>query len=466
MNHLGNNENEGYKYNEDFLNRRSTALFITIPQTNINYKELHQEITKYNQVIYVLSKKESHKDMGEHIHILVKFKQQVKTKSIHKIIMGMEGNIKGSVNYQPPKNISKCISYLFKEETACEPPIEYGERPAPQGRPKLDSKEIEYSTAITLAEEGQLEEALDHLKAIDPRDYLKFKDTFKENLKTENKIRKYYELPDYSKAKLSTTQQTVWNILNEPPKARRIIWVSGHYGSGKSFLYQYIKSNHEYEMYDAGQSASLDNVAYGYDQEGVIAWDLPRTFDWEEKGDHIANVIEKFSDFGQSITSKKYKGKTQQVRGHCIVFSNSPPIEQLGHRDIIHINLTKNKCNPENKITEEYKNDILPIKNIIEPQETRTNHSEKHSKIYEEESDEEKYHDDLIYESDSEDEIETFLIKKQTIENHIETLTRNGITKFKINIKTDGINRTHILKSLEEAKNLYEESKSHLEKVE
>jgi hypothetical protein len=94
-------------------------------------------------------------------------------------------------------------------------------------------------------------------------------------------------------------------------------------------------------MYDAGQSASLDNVAYGYDQEGVIAWDLPRTFDFEEKGDHIANVIEKFSDFGQSITSKKYKGKTQQVRGHTIVFSNREPLEQLAHRDIVHINLEK-----------------------------------------------------------------------------------------------------------------------------
>jgi len=343
METLGKNQiiqDKQNKYNEQFLNKRHTALFVTIPQTTIKTQELVDNIQKYKQVSYLLAKREQHKDNGEHIHLVIKFKQQVKTKSIHSIIMKTEGKIDGLIDYKKPEHIGKCISYLFKEETSIEEPIEYGERPIPQGRPSAD-KETEYHTAIELAENGQLEEAMETIKSADPLEYIKYKETFKENLKTENKVRKYYTLPDYSKAKLSRTQQQVWDILQEAPKPRRIIWVSGEYGAGKSFLYQYIKSNHEYEMYDAGQSASLDNVAYGYDQEGVIAWDLPRTFDWEEKGDHIANVIEKFSDFGQSITSKKYKGKTQQVRGHTIVFSNSPPIDQLAHRDIIHVRLKK-----------------------------------------------------------------------------------------------------------------------------
>jgi hypothetical protein len=81
-------------------------------------------------------------------------------------------------------------------------------------------------------------------------------------------------------------------------------------------------------------------VAYAYNGEGAILWDLPRTFDFNNLGDSIANVIEKFSDFGTKISSKKYNGKTQYVRGHTIVFSNTQPINQLKHRDIIHINLT------------------------------------------------------------------------------------------------------------------------------
>ena len=262
--------------------------------------------------------------------------------------MEQEGNINGSIEYEKPRSTGAVIKYLYKEETSVEPPIEYGERPNNHGghmkAKNQNENDKEYSIAIELAEQGNLDEAMEHIKTIDPQKYLQYKETYSENLKTENKVRKYYDLPDYSNATLSETQKEVWELLQTTPKPRRIIWVSGQYGSGKSFLYQYIKSNHEYEMYDAGQSASLDNVAYGYDQEGVIAWDLPRTYDWDEKSNHLANVIEKFSDFGQSVTSKKYKGKTQQIRGHTIVFSNEPPISQLQHRDIIHIELKKTNC--------------------------------------------------------------------------------------------------------------------------
>ena len=360
MNTLGNLPEKFNNYNKDFLNKRHTALFVTIPQTTINTQNLHDKIIQYRQVKYALFKKEEHKDLGHHIHILLKFKQQVKINSIHNIIMETEGQINGSIEYKKPDHIGKCISYLHKQETALEEPIEYGERPVPVGRPQ-DEKEQDYKIAIEQAENGQLDEALETIKKTDPKEYLKFKETFRENLNTENKVRKYYNLPDYSKAKLTKQQQEVYNLLQTTPKPRRIIWVSGEYGAGKSFLYQYIKSNHEYLMYDAGQSASLDNVAYGYDQEGVIAWDLPRTFDFEEKGDHIANVIEKFSDFGQSITSKKYKGKTQQVRGHTIVFSNNEPIHQLSHRDIVHIHLEKGEASKKDD------EQVTFIKKQIEP---------------------------------------------------------------------------------------------------
>ena len=432
-------------YNPDFLNKRHTALFITIPQTTINTQKLYDKIIQYRQVKYALFKKEEHKNLGQHIHIVLKFKQQVKINSIHKLIMETEGQINGSIEYKKPDHIGKSISYLHKLDTAIEEPIEYGERPVPVGRPQ-DEKEQDYHIAIDQAENGQIDEALETIKKSDPKEYLKFKETFRENLTTENKVRKYYKLPDYSKATLTPSQQEVYNLLQTAPKPRRIIWVSGEYGTGKSFLYQYIKSNHEYQMYDAGQSASLDNVAYGYDQEGVIAWDLPRTFDFEEKGDHIANVIEKFSDFGQSITSKKYKGKTQQVRGHTIVFSNSEPIHQLSHRDIVHIHLEKGEAS--------IKDDEHPLKstktrsyternNQTEPQQREDNIDEVVS-----------VNDDQREELSTQEEI---IPISTPITPEITKVDYKGQTKYKVKYTENNKNRVAIVSTIEKAKSIISE---------
>jgi len=356
-------------YSEKLLSARTTSSFITIPQTTIDYEQLHEIMTQYNQVKYCITKLEQHKDEGYHIHMVIRFKQQVRIKQIHQKIASCAGTLRGSINYQTPKKITACIQYLKKEltEVLDKPYLEYGEAPLDQQRPKTtnndgrsrtyqDRANENYRKTIELAQAGETEAAIDYIKTHEARDYLLQRHTIEENAKNINKTRKTYEAPDMTagNVNLKPTQQEVWDLLQGQPKQRRIIWVTGHYGSGKTFLYNYIKENHDYGMYDAGQSASLDNVAYGYDKEGVIAWDLPKTFNFEEKGDAIASVIEKFSDFGQHITSKKYSGKSQKVLGHVIVFSNKHPIQQLQHRDIIHINLDSGKEPIKYKTHNEY----------------------------------------------------------------------------------------------------------------
>lgn len=329
------------------LQAKTYSHFITIPQTTIDYEKLHEEIKSTEKVSYLLTKLEQHEDKGLHIHLVIKYTTQVRLSFIHKIIMKSNGTIGGLIDYQKPKNIHSSILYLKKEETSIEgkPFMEWGEAPLENGTNQHKSKDIqntELLLALEKAKQGDTEGALEDIKNISPMDYLKFKGQINQTLKEENKVRKKYTAPSYAPkdVKLNQKQQQVWDLLQDTPKTRRIIWVSGDYGSGKSFLYNYIKANHEYGMYDAGQSASLDNVVYGYDEEGVIAWDLPRTFNFQDLGNSIAGVIEKFSDFGQSITSKKYSGKTQKVLGHVVVFSNQQPIEQLAHRDIIHVDLS------------------------------------------------------------------------------------------------------------------------------
>jgi hypothetical protein len=343
-----NNEQLTKQYHEKLLNRQIMSQFITIPQTTINEVELFNKLKDYKQITYLIVKLEQHKDEGLHIHIVLKFKSSTLLKHIHKIIMSFNDRTdkNGTIDYQTPKSLGASIQYLKKEETSVEdhPYLEHGEAPNENGRPlkKTGNTDDAILEALQLAKDGNTDAALESIKQSNTRDYLLFKNQIKETLLGEKQNKKW-TAPNMNKdnVTLSKSQKQVWDLIQQPPKARRIIWITGDYGSGKSYLKNYIENNYEYGTYDAGQSASLDNVAYAYNEEGAILWDLPRTYNFNELGDAIANVIEKFSDFGTKISSKKYNGKTTQVLGHTIVFSNHDPINQLKHRDIIHIHLDK-----------------------------------------------------------------------------------------------------------------------------
>ena len=435
-------ENTSANYPEALLKSRTYNNFVTIPQTTIDEEKLHKALSEYGQVEHLITKLEQHEDGGRHIHLLLKFKTNIALKNIHNIIYKQEGTIGGTINYQKVKNYPASMNYINKEETSVEghPPLEHGE--APQFTTGGDRKGQTYLEAITKAQQGDVEGALADIRECDPIKYLQYKQQYTQNLTTENQVRKKYTLPDYGKntVKLSAKQQEVWDLLQTTPKARRIIWVSGDYGSGKSYLYNYIKANHDYGMYDAGQSASLDNVVYGYDEEGVIAWDLPRTFNFQDLGNSMASVIEKFSDFGQSITSKKYSGKTQHVRGHVIVFSNSKPLEQLAHRDIIHIDLS-----PENKSEPV----IQPIKDKVkadEQEEAVEDYTISTDMDYIHEADIDNHlkqfisrHDGIFYiqggkrrfatEQEAIEEIKRVESKKQNKRNQVSITTYNQVSK-------------------------------------
>jgi hypothetical protein len=334
-------------YNKEFLNKKYRKLFITIPRTTIDYNELHKDLAKQTQVTHIKSKLEYHEDKAKHIHILIHYKYQMSLLSQHKIIFKQEGKITGLIEYETPKDYNAVSKYLDKEETAVEPPIENGTKPKTK---LLRPDEQLMLEALNLAKEGNEEEAMELIRQTTPSKYIIFNQQIKETLKQENKTIKKYPLPDTSQAILTDQQKEVWNDIQGIPKARVIHWITGEYGAGKTFLKNYIENNHEYGAYDAGQSASLDNVANAYNEEGIILWDLPKTYDFQEKGDLIANVIEKFSDYGTKISSKKYKGKTQHVRGHVVVFANRECINQLRHRTIKEYNLTQEK--PKTQKTE------------------------------------------------------------------------------------------------------------------
>ena len=126
-----------------------------------------------------------------------------------------------------------------------------------------------------------------------------------------------FELPDINphNTKLRPFQRHVVWLVDCAPIARRIIWVHGPPGDGKTHLGKYLQRNYRYGFYSAGQAASYDNVVYDYREEGIICWDFPLNFDWETKEIPFMSVVEKFSDFGQELRSHKDRLRSRPRSG-------------------------------------------------------------------------------------------------------------------------------------------------------
>lgn len=322
------------------LDKQRRCHFITIPQTTIEQSDLNEMVQTISKTLrYSITAQEKHKDGNKHYHICLSFKSPISVKQIHNKILSLEGQIAGSINYQEVKEIHKVINYIKKDNNY----KETGEAPK-QANTKVSSQEL-LNTDLSSIYNSELDtnDALEIIKQQQPAFYTQHQDKIKNVLQQRDqpqRLKWEYKTYTSQNTTLKPYQQRVWDLINTTPKTRQIIWVYGKPNSGKSFLFNYINENYKYGLYSAGQSASLDNVVYGYDEEGVIAWDIPKSFDFNQMGDALASTIEKFSDFGQTLTSKKYNGKKARVLGHALVFSNHPPLEQLSHREVILINTT------------------------------------------------------------------------------------------------------------------------------
>jgi hypothetical protein len=320
-------------YSEQLLKKQLRQHFITIPQTKQDLNELHENLIKASKnVKYILTAQEEHDDGGKHYHIILTATAGITISVIHKKIMETNGDIMGSINYQTVKDIKASITYCKKDGTY----LEYGIANTNNQKYQINDKIL----GEAYKNEKTLEENIEFIQESIPAYYTQYKEQIILELQAKDKKVKKKWKPKVWNTENTTLrpyQTTLWDLIQNEPRNRRIIWVSGKPNSGKSFMFNYIEQNYDYGIYQAGSTASLDNAVYGYDGEGAIAWDIPMNYDFETYGDALASTIEKFSDYGQYMTSKKYKGKKIQVIGHVIVFSNHPPLKQLAHRDVIHI---------------------------------------------------------------------------------------------------------------------------------
>lgn len=336
-------------YPTSLLTKKFRNLFVTIPHTDISYNILHQDIVDKFKTKFVITCEELHEDNDTHIHQLVIFEGQQQLKKYHNHLASYNLRVKGAVEYQTPQNIPKVINYIKKDDKYIihgdieEQMKKSGKAGAPKGnvnnKSYQEQKDDIYTELVKCLDDNTMtkEEAIKYLKQYDAREFIRNNDKIMKYI-DEHFTPKYeeWDIPELKaeEIKLKPWQQELWDILNTRPKARQIIWIKGDYGIGKSFMLNYIEQNYKYGVYNAGQSVSYDNVVYGYKQQGVIAWDLPRNFDWETLKTPFCNIVEKFSDVGQYLTSKKYTGNKVRVKGHTIVFSNQSVPEELIHRDI------------------------------------------------------------------------------------------------------------------------------------
>ena len=337
-------------YSEKMLSKALRRHFITIPQSEQDHSNLFETLRNNTRHLkYLLISQEAHEDGGQHYHIMILTNQPITKKSIHKNIMKEEGNIGGSINYQAIESIIKSETYIKKDGKY----KEWGLTSKNENlKYKCDKQDTNKDLNEIYNNDKTMEDNLKLIRAKQPAYYTIHSEKIKARLEKkimEEKPKLRWEPPIYTtkNTTLRPYQQRIWELINKPPKNRRIIWVCGKPNSGKSFMFNYINENYEYGIYSAGSTASLDNAVYGYDEEGAIAWDLNKNFDFENLGNALAGTIEKFSDFGQTLTSRKYQGKKVQVKGHVIVFSNREPLEQLKHRDIIRINTNEGMSEKE-----------------------------------------------------------------------------------------------------------------------
>lgn len=160
--------------------------------------------------------------------------------------------------------------------------------------------------------------------------------------KKELKVPRWQKNADEHTIVLRAWQRDLLAKLDQPPKKRQLFWVSGPPDSGKSTFANYLATHFgKDDVFYAGKSVCYENLVWMYKCQCVVVFDFPKSYDWMKMGPFAASCIEKFTEFGNIMTTPRYTGKHVQLLGHCIVFSNIECIPELMHRDIVEVNLLK-----------------------------------------------------------------------------------------------------------------------------
>lgn len=150
---------------------------------------------------------------------------------------------------------------------------------------------------------------------------LKYNRTFKEY---ENDIKTAHAretlLKAYKDVKWKDWQQSIIDIIKDPPHPRTIIWYYDPVGnSGKSYISKYLQLTTEVYYITGGKQA---DILYAYEDQGIIIYDLARTY--ADNMDHIYTTMENFKN-GMYLSTKYESRQRVFAIPHIFVMANYEP---------------------------------------------------------------------------------------------------------------------------------------------
>ena len=325
----------------EVMRKQVSRVALTIKHTDVQKEELRDllgPMCRYLRVGHELHEEHVPDRPDDHLHAYLQLSAQKRLGEIYKLVQDkLDDRYYGRPDVrQLPSNTdaAKWNNYCKKDGDY----IDHGElQMAGPARKRGEQDEAPYHEFLHVAATEGVDAAMAYASEELVEQYCTRYSALKEAAESKKPRRTKYDLPSMEAKDVQPRQwQKAWlpRVVEKKPTRRRIHWVWGSPGQGKSWVHDFLDANHPHGCFNAGNRCCLDNLAYNYNEEGVVMWDFPKNFDWDGMSLAAASVIEKFSDFGTPLRSLKYKGKSCYARGHVVVFANRPPIAELAHRDV------------------------------------------------------------------------------------------------------------------------------------
>ena len=323
------------------MKKQVSRVALAIKHTDVQKEELRDlfaHMCHYVRVGHELHEEHVLNRPDDHLHAYLQLSTQKRLGEIYKLVQEqLDDRYYGRPDVrQLPSHTdaAKWNNYCKKDGDY----VDHGELHVAGPAPKQGKKDLApFHEFLQIAATHGVDAAMEYASEALVEEYCTRYSALKEAADSKKVTHTKYDLPSMKAEDVTLRPwQKAWlpRVTKRAPVARVIHWVWGSPGKGKSFAHDYLQANHPHGCFNAGNRCCLDNLVYNYDEEGVILWDFPMNFDWANMSLAAAAAIEKFSDFGTSLRSLKYKGKSCYARGHVVVFANRPPIPELQHREI------------------------------------------------------------------------------------------------------------------------------------
>lgn len=342
---------------EKVMQKQVSRCAVTIKHTSVTKEEavaLFKPLCHFVRCGHELHKEQIEGYPDDHLHLYLQLSTQKRLMQIYKLIRdNFDDRMYGRPDVrQLVGGTDKSTGRLYTAEEAscrwnnyCKKEDDYldeGELKL-AGPARIESSQSSqysdtlYTDALNIAEANGIEAAMDYARQHMPREYATRHSQLFEAFTCVQPKRKRYSAPSMRAGDVTLRPwQKHWlpRVMSRDPVRRRIHWVYGSPEQGKSFLHDYLEANHPCGIFNCTDRCGINDLAFQYDEEGVVMWDFPKNFDWDTMEATACSVIEKFSDFGTKLRSLKYKGKNPTALGHVVVFANCPCPQRLKHRDI------------------------------------------------------------------------------------------------------------------------------------